>query len=233
MAATHARDWDASCCINAIQQPQTPTPIGATPRRRPEESLAAPPPAFSEMQMEIQAIATSTARPQPLEDTSRALPLPMQVDEQPRTKTARPTAGPTTETNEIFPLDVGSSIASDDETVVPTGPDPNSAPNKPPSTIVSGSSRDERQRHATPKRSAQPVAHQMRRSPQQHQPQDIMRQLSPITPAPAAAMAPVRTVMMHWRRLWQHPRQLYRHLFDKPLFRRAGVRENGKVMRQA
>lgn len=86
-----------------------------------------------------------------------------------------------------------------------------------PSHGVSDAPRDATLQHRSPRRrTTQTAIHQRRRRLQ-----ETMRENATL------GDTPLRAVMLHWGRLWQHPRQLYQYWLGRPLFRR-GQTEGGQ-----
>ncbi len=157
------------------------------------------------------ALANSPNLPFPLADSLPAYNLaaasssPASADEQPETGSAATsiTTGP-------FPSEETSVAVAQGETLAPAG----SALEENPKLLspgVSDSSGDvAQQQQVLPRRSAQTSMHQTRRE----------HAAPAATTTTTTTTTRVRAVMLHWGRLWRHPRQLYRHWLGRPLFRR-------------
>lgn len=126
------------------------------------------------------------------------------VDQQPGTVTF------VSHARETFPQDPKSPSVAQGKTLPPVRCYLEEESPRLPSHGVSDPPRDATLQHISPRRSStQTAIHQTRRRLQ-----EMMRENA--TPRDT----PLRAVMLHWGRLWQHPRQLYQHWLARPLFRR-------------
>ncbi|KAJ4153705.1 hypothetical protein LMH87_010179 [Akanthomyces muscarius] len=150
------------------------------------------------------------------------LPFPM-ADSLPSCNHAAPAASPPStdrqpETaavvalaREPFPQDPTSPTVAQGETLAPACSDLEEENPGLPSHGVSDPSGDAALQHMSPRRSAAQTAI--------HQTSRRLKETRRENAAPTAT--PLRAVMLHWGRLWQHPRHLYQYWLSRPLFRRA------------
>lgn len=181
--------------MSAEEQPQTETAISTTAAGVPSkyERLAVPLSACANKQLQTQTTVPGIAGSHPSEERKVAASSHVHVDEQLYSWPTTPI------TTDLFPS-VELCRTMSDETLAPAGSDPEQCP-EPPSAAVSDPSRENIYRQSSPRRS--PRAHDTRRE---------------MAAPPALVM---RAAMLHWRALWRRPRQLYRYLLGRPLFRRA------------
>ena len=157
------------------------------------------------------ALVESCNLPFPMADSlpscNHATPAasPPSADRQPETAAVVPLA------RDPFPQGSTSPTVAQGETLAPACSDLEEKNPGLPSHGVSDPSGDAALQHMSPRRSAaQTATHQTSRRLQETRRENA---------APTAT--PLRAVMLHWGRLWQHPRHLYQYCLSRPLFRRA------------